>query len=171
MDEITTADVQKTTEYYDIPLNIFDRLIESKTVGEGKSELVPGLADSWDISDDGLVYTFHLKKDVKFHNGETFKADDVQYTIERMLNPATGALNSDFWDMLKGGKAMLNGEADSVEGIKIIDDNTIELTLEYAYAPFLANIATPAGSIYNRKACEAAGDQFGIDPALSLIHI
>lgn len=168
MEEITTADAQKTTEYYGIPLNIFDRLVESKTVGEGKSELVPGLAESWEISDDGLVYTFHLKKGVKFHNGEIFTSDDVKYTIERMLNPATGALNTDFWDMLKGGKAMLSGEANSVEGIKIIDDNTIELTLEYAYAPFLANIATPAGSIYNRKACEAAGDQFGIDPSLTI---
>ncbi|QRG70102.1 ABC transporter substrate-binding protein [Brevibacillus choshinensis] len=159
-----TADVQLTTDDYMIPLNIYDRLVEAKTVAPGKSELVPGLAESWEVTPDGLTYTFHLRKNVKFHNGEIFKADDVLFTFDRMLDPKTKALNTDFLDMITGAQERMDGKADSVSGIKVIDDNTIEITLSEAFAPFVANLATPAGSIYNRKATTEAGDQFGIEP-------
>lgn len=159
-----TADVQKTTNDYGIPLNIFDRLVEVETTSPGQSKLVPGLAESWDISSDGITYTFHLRKNVKFQNGEIFKADDVLYTFDRMLDPKTKALNTDFLDMIAGATDRLNGKASSVSGLKVIDDNTIQISLAEPYAPFLANLATPAGSIYNRKATTEAGDQFGIDP-------
>lgn len=160
-----TADVQLTTEAYTIPLNIYDRLVEAKTVSPGKSELVPGLAESWEVSEDGLTYTFHLRKNVKFHNGEIFKADDVLFTFDRMLDPKTKALNTDFLDMIAGAKERMEGKADTVSGIKVVDDNTLQITLSEAFAPFIANLATPPGSIYNRKATTEAGDQFGLDPA------
>lgn len=167
-DDPGTADVQLTTDQYGIPLNIFDRLVEVQTTEPGKSEIVPGLADSWDVSQDGLVYTFHLKKDVKFHNGEILKADDVLFTFDRMLDPKTKALNTDFLDMIAGAEDRMNGKADSVKGLKVIDDNTIQITLEKPFAPFIANLATPACSIYNRKATTEAGDQFGLDPAKTI---
>ena len=160
-----TADVQKTTDAYGIPLNIYDRLVEAVTVKPGESRIVPGLAEKWDVSPNGLVYTFTLRKGVKFHNGEILKADDVLFTFDRMLNPATKALNTDFLDMIAGAEDRMSGKASSVSGLKVIDDGTIQITLTKPFAPFIANIATPAGSIYNRKATLAAGDQFGLDPA------
>lgn len=165
--EFPTLDCQKDTEFYVVPLNIYDRLVECETV-DGKAKLVPGLAETWDISQDGLVYTFHLKKDVKFHNGEEFEADDVVYTIDRMMNPETEAVNTDFFSMIKGAMARYDGESDTVEGVKALDKYTVEITLEIPFAPFLANLATPSCSIYNREATEAAGDQFGIDPELTV---
>lgn len=159
-----TADPQKTTDSYCIPLNIYDRLVEAQTTSPGVSKIVPGLAEKWDVSADGLVYTFHLRKGVKFHNGETLKADDVLFTFDRMLDPATKALNTDFLDMIAGADDRMNGKANSVSGLKVVDDYTIQITLGSPFAPFLANLATPAGSIYNRKATVAAGDQFGLDP-------
>ena len=117
---------------------------------------------------DGLVYTFHLRDDVTFHNGARFTADDVVYTVERMMNPATAALNTDFFSMIKGAGDMLDGQAEGVEGVKALDDYTVEITLEVPLPLFLANLATPSCSIYNREATEAAGDQFGIDPAVTV---
>ena len=163
-DEQNTCDVQKTTEYYTVPLNIYERLVETQTNIDGTSELVPGLAERWDISDDGLVYTFYLKKGVKFHNGEEFKADDVLYTFERMLKPETNALNQDFITAVKGSIDMMDGKADELVGLEVIDDYTVKMTLESPFAPFLANLATPGVSIYNRKFTEEAGDQFGLLP-------
>jgi len=159
-------DPQKTTEFYAAALNCFDRLVEAKSTGPSKSEIVPGLAETWTISDDGLVYTFQLRKNVKFQNGEIFKADDVLYTFDRMLNPVTKALNTDFMDMIAGANDRMDGKADKVSGIKVINDYSIQITLAAPYAPFLANIATPAGSIFNRKATEAAGDKFGLEPGV-----
>lgn len=163
-----TVDSQLTTEYYGVPLNIYDRLVEAVTTSPGKSELVSGLAERWEVSADGKVYTFHLRKGVKFHNGEEFTADDVLFTFDRMLNPETKALNTDFVDMIAGAKDRMEGKADTVRGINVIDTYTIEITLAESFAPFVANLATPAGSIYNRKATEDAKDQFGKQPELTI---
>ena len=157
------CDPQMTTVDYTVPLNIFDRLVEVKS-DKDSSAIVPGLATDWTVSDDGLVYNFKLRQGVKFHNGEIFKADDVKYTFERMLLPENNTRNSDALTPIKGADAMLNGEVTALDGLKIISDYEIEITLEDAYAPFLANIATPAGSVFNRKATEAAGLEFGVNP-------
>ncbi|MBI5034304.1 MAG: ABC transporter substrate-binding protein [Chloroflexi bacterium] len=159
-----TADPQLTTEEYFLPLNVFDRLVEAVTTAPGKSELVPGLAEKWDVSADGLTYTFYLRKNVKFHDGSTFTADDVIYTFDRMLNPTTKALNTDFLDMIGGASARLDGKAPTVSGLKKVDDNTVAITLGAPYAPFLANIATPAGSIFPKAYTEKAGKDFGTKP-------
>jgi len=166
-EDISTMDVQKTTAYYLVPLNIYDRLVESTTV-DGKPQLVPGLADTWDVSDDGLTYTFHLHEGVKFHNGEILKADDVLYTITRIMTPDESTVNTDFFNMILGAQEYFDGEADSIEGVKVIDDLTVEITLAYPFGAFLANLATPPGSIYNRKATEEAGADFGVDPSKTI---
>lgn len=159
-----TADAQLTAEEYLLPLNIFDRLVEAETVAPGHSRIVPGLAESWQISEDGLVYTFQLRQGVLFHNGEELTSDDVLFSFDRMLDPATQALNSDFLNMIEGAEARLDGRVDYTRGLQELGRYTIAITLSAPFAPFLPGLATPACSIYNRKATEAAGRDFGAQP-------
>lgn len=163
-----TADVAKTTDEYGLPLNLFERLVESETIAPGVSDLVPGLAESWEVTTDGLVYTFHIRENALFHNGEEVTAEDVAFTFDRMLDPATAGLNTDFFDMIVGAPARMEGTADNTAGLKVIDKYTLEITIDEPYAPFIAGLATPAGSVYSKSAVEAAGDQFGVDPALTI---
>ena len=160
-----TLDVQLTTDSYTIPLNCFDRLVETDTV-DGVAQIVPGLADSWDVSEDGLTYVFHLHEGVTFHNGDPFTADDVVYTVNRMMDPATLAKNTDiYYGIVAGAKEFYEGAAESVSGVEAVDDYTVRFTLETAYAPFLSCLATPGGSIFNRESTEGQQD-FGVDPAV-----
>lgn len=165
--DIQTADIQKTSKDYQIPINIYDSLCEIKVADDGTSSIVPSLAEKWDISQDGLEYTFYLKQGVMFHNGEELKASDVKYTFERMLT-VEGGTNSEFLDQIKGSGELFDGTATELEGFEVVDDYTFKLTLSEPYSGFLACISTPAVSIYNEKATEAAGDQFGLDPSLTV---
>lgn len=165
--DIQTADVQKTSKDYEVPFNIFDRLVDVEVGTDGNSKIVPSLAESWDISDDGLEYTFHLRQGVKFHNGNDFTAENVAYTFHRMLT-VEGGVNTEFIDQIKGADELLAGETDTLEGVEVVDDYTIKVTLKEPFAGFLASISSPGVSIYDSEATEAAGDQFGMDPAVTV---
>ena len=165
--DIQTADVQKTSKDYEVPFNIFDRLVDVEVGTDGNSKIVPSLAESWDISDDGLEYTFHLRQGVKFHNSNDFTAEDVAYTFHRMLT-VEGGVNTEFIDQIKGADELLAGETDTLEGVEVVDDHTIKVTLKEPFAGFLASISSPGVSIYDSEATEAAGDQFGMDPAVTV---
>ena len=165
--DIQTADVQKTSKDYEVPFNIFDRLVDVEVGTDGNSKIVPSLAESWEISDDGLEYTFHLRQGVKFHNGNDFTAEDVAYTFHRMLT-VEGGVNTEFIDQIKGADELLAGETDTLEGVEVVDDYTIKVALKEPFAGFLASISSPGVSIYDSEATEAAGDQFGMDPAMTV---
>ncbi len=165
--DIQTADVQKTSKDYEVPLNIFDRLVDIEVDADGNSKIVPSLAESWDISDDGLEYTFHLRQGVKFHNGNDFTAEDVAYTFHRLLT-TEGAVNTEFIDQIEGAEELMNAEAATLEGVEVVDDYTVKVTLKEPFAGFLASISSPGVSIYDSEATDAAGDQFGMDPALTV---
>ncbi|MGL5437685.1 MAG: ABC transporter substrate-binding protein [Lachnospiraceae bacterium] len=165
--DIQTADVQKTSKDYQIPMNIFDRLVDIEVDADGTSRIAPSLAQNWDISDDGLEYTFHLREDVTFHNGNAFTAEDVEYTFHRMLTEP-GAINAEFIDQVKGADELLAGSADTLEGLEVIDEYTVKMTLKEPYAAFLACISSPGVSIYDSEATAAAGDQFGLDPSVTV---
>lgn len=159
-----TLDIQKTNADYFIPLQIYSRLVEAEPDGKGGAIIVPGLAESWEVSADGKTYTFRLRRGVKFHNGEEFKADDVLFTIDKMMNPEEKTINTDTFEMIAGAKDRLAGKAEEVSGVRVIDDYTVEITLEGPYSPFLANLTDAPASIFSRKAVTEGGEKFGFDP-------
>ena len=163
-EEPQTSDGQMTTSCYMIPFNVYDRLLECVTIGPGKSDLVPGLAESWEISSDGKTYTFHIRKGVKFHSGEELTAQDVVYTFDRMLDPATKALNTDILDFVEGASERMAGEADSTTGLKALDAQTVQITLKEPFVPFLAIMASPQASILSEKFTRPLGDKYGLSP-------
>jgi len=90
-------------------------------------EIVPDLATSWDVSKDGLTWTFHLRKGVKFHDGSPFNAECVKFTFERLLAPETGS--------------PYRAQFLIIDHIDVVDDYTVSITTKRPYPDFLLNIA------------------------------
>lgn len=165
--EPSTMDTQRNHSDYMVPYNIYDRLVEKITDPKTREpKVIGGLAESWTISPNGLVYTFKLRKNAKFHDGSPVLASDVVYTFDRNLDPATKSIQTDGFDMIVGARERLDGKSKSVSGIKALDDYTVQITLVQFYAPFLEDIiASPVASIYSEKFTKAKGDKFGLEPA------
>lgn len=125
---------------------------------DAEGRAVPGLAQSWDVTDDNLTYTFYLVDNAYFHNGNHFTAADVQYSFERVLSPATASPRDWVLDRIAGAKEFLAGEASEVAGIHVIDEYTIEITLAEPFSPFLTMLGMPAAHIVDRRAVEAYVD-------------
>ncbi len=125
---------------------------------------IPALAESWTISDDGSVYTFKLRPGLKFSNGRDLTTEDVKYSFERLLNPATAAPTAFMFTVLKGSKEFQDGTATEVSGIKIIDPLTIEFTTDGPVWTMMQRFALPPGFIVAKEGVEAAGDEFGRKP-------
>ena len=117
-DEPDTVDFQCTTIYYTIAQNVFNRLVEMESDEKGDIEILPSLAESWEISDDGRTYTFRLRDDVNFSNGSPLTASDVEYTFTRLLTHPDSC-NRDIVDGILGAEALMNGEADQLEGFQV----------------------------------------------------
>ncbi len=162
-DEPDTVDFQCTSIHYTVAQNVFNRLVEMENDENGKMQILPSLAESWELSDDGRTYTFHLRKDVAFSNGSPLTASDVQYTFTRLLTHPDSC-NRDIVDGILGAEALMNGTADHLEGLNILGEMDFSITLEYPFQAFLACLSMPAASILDQETTEEAGDRFGIDP-------
>jgi peptide/nickel transport system substrate-binding protein len=137
-----------------ILFNIYDGLARYKS---GTLEPEPALAKSWDISEDGTVYTFHLREGISFHDGTPFNAEAVKFNFDRMLDE-----NHPYHDT---GPFPLSFFFSSVSEVTVIDDLTVEFKLSEPYAPFMANIAYATGLIVSPAAVMEYGAEFGRHPS------
>jgi oligopeptide transport system substrate-binding protein len=107
------------------------------------NELLPAAAESWEANADASVWTFHLNKDDKFHNGRTVTAADFKYAWERICNPANESEISYHLAVVKGYDEMQAGTATELAGVKALDDYTLEVTLSHPFGDFELVVAHP----------------------------
>lgn len=119
---------------------IFDGLVRYNE----KMELVPDLAESWNISEDGREYIFNLRKNVVFHNGQKFTSADVVFSLDRILDPKTSSPRTWVLEKVDGADERIKGEASSTVGIKALDEYRVSIRLKEAFAPFISLLTTPA---------------------------
>lgn len=140
--EPTSLDPTKSNS---IPDNEIQHAITESLVRNTAGEVKPGVAEKWEVSEDGLTYTFHLNKDAKWSDGEQIKAQDFVYSWQRLMDPETAAPYAFIGEYIKNGRAVETGDMEPSElGVKAIDDTTLEVTLENPTAYFLSMIGAQA---------------------------
>ena len=139
-----------------------DKLVFSGLVSfDPHLNLTPDLAETWELSPDGTVYTFHLRENAKFHNGRSVTAEDFVYSFERALSPA---LRSDtaltYLGDIIGAREMASGEAKSISGIKAIDEHTLEINIDAPKPYFLLKLTYPTAFVVDKKNVESGEEWF-----------
>ena len=119
-------------------------------------EVVPDVAERWEKSQDGRTYTFYLRQGVKFHNGREVKAADFKYSWERACAPETGSQTAaTYLGDIVGARDMLAGKAEEISGIKVMDDYTLEVTIDAPKAYFLCKLTYPTAFVVDRDNVES----------------
>ena len=147
--------INTTGTSFDANTQIYSRIVEFE---RGSTNVVPGLAESWDVSQDGTVYTFHLRRDVKLHSNKNFtptrdfNADDVLFAIDRQWNESnpyfrvTSSNHTYFNDM---------GMPKLLKSVEKLDDFTVKITLNRPEAPFLSDLAMEYAGIQSKEYADA----------------
>ena len=169
--EVESLDPQVATDgtSFEVIANYTDGLTQMDADGAA----VPAIAESWDVSEDGTVYTFHLREDANWSNGEPVTADDFVFAWQRAVDPA---LASEYSYMLsdigqvKNAAAIISGEMDKSElGVKALDSKTLEVTLEVPVSYFLSLMYFPTFYPVNQAFFESLADgTFGTSPETTL---
>ena len=151
------------------------QIMEGLVEFDNNKNIVPCIAKSWKISEDGITYTFNLRSDVMFHDDLCFKAtngkgrnviaSDFKYCLERVNNPKSKTRG--MWvyrDKIKGAKDYSEGKANDIAGLKAINDTTLTIELNNAFSPFLSLLTMTYGFVYPKEAVEHYGETFGNHP-------
>lgn len=145
--DISNLDPHKMNDIYtaNVTKQIFNNLVKMNK----DMEIQKDLAAAWE-NPDAQTWIFHLKKGVKFHNGEEFTANDVKFSLERVLDPKTAS----------PGKRLVS----ELQKVEVVDRYTVRLVTEKPFAPLLTNLTRYEMAMLNEKAVKAAGDDFGKYP-------
>ena len=130
--EPQSLDVHNTRANSDemVAWHIYESLV---TRNNPELEIKPGLAESWTVSEDGLVWTFKLREGVKFHDGTLFNAQAVKYNFDRLLDPENPTIKS--------------GVFNFIQQVEVVDDYTVRFINKFPFGAVLAHLAHPGGGI------------------------
>jgi len=120
--------------------------------------IVPDLAESWELSNNDTVYTFSLRQDAHFHNGKPVRAQDFKWSLERACDPATRSTTADtYLGDIVGCQDKLRGRTDEVTGVQVIDDYTLQITIDGPRAYFLSKLTYPTAFVLDQENVERGG--------------
>ena len=126
-----------------------------------KLEIMPELAADWDVNSDGTIYTFHLQPDAVFHNGKPVTASDVVYSWERAADPATGSDTvMTYMSDIVGVKEKHDGNAETISGLKILDEHTLQVTIDAPKLYFLLKLTYPTANVVDRQNVESGEEWY-----------
>jgi ABC-type transport system substrate-binding protein len=151
-----------STDIYSVTIiqQVFDGLVQF----DQNLNVVPALASTWRVSADGLVYTFTLRHDARFHNGRSVAAGDFVYSFTRILDPRQKSSALGFFERIQGAGAYRRGKAGAVSGLNAPDPYTLEITLKEPFAPFLSILAMKSSKVVPREEVERSDKDFAHHP-------
>jgi len=150
--------VSDTTSAFYV-VEIFSGLVSIDT----NLQLVPEIAESWEVSSDGNVYTFKLRRDVEFHNGKKVRAQDFKWSFERAAAPATASPVADtYLNDIVGAIDYMKGNASEISGITVVDDRTLQITIDAPKAYFLAKLTYPTAFVLDKEVVQSGGRNWWI---------
>jgi oligopeptide transport system substrate-binding protein len=122
-------------------------------------EPAPDIAERWEVDSGGRTYTFYLRQDVKFHDGRQLTAADFKYSWERACAPRTGsATAATYLGDIVGVGEVLAGQATDISGVKVINDYTLEVTIDAPKSYFLSKLTYPTAFVVDRANVESGGE-------------
>ena len=136
------------TSQLDVSAMVQRAVLDSLVFQEADGSFSPWLATDWEISDDATEYTFHLRDDVTFHDGEPFDAEAVKANFDRIVDPETASAQA---------ASMLG--ADFYAGTEVVDDHTVTVSFTQPYAPFLQAASTAQLGFYSPAVLESSADE------------
>lgn len=165
-DEVPSMDPSLATDSYsfDLLYNSMEGLVRLDKDGQA----VPGMASSWEISQDGKTYTFHLR-DAKWSNGDAVTSKDFVYSWKRTLDPKTASQYASMLFWIKGAQEMNQGQGTEL-GVQTPDDKTLVVTLNQPTPFFLNQMSFPTFLPLNQKFVEEKGKDFGTSPETLLTN-
>jgi len=157
-----TLDPARISDIYSLSVThqIFDGLVRF----DHTLTISPALAQYWRASRDGLTWTFNLRKGAKFHHGREVTAEDVVYSLTRILDPKTKSGVADLFTTIKGAREFRNGRTRAVTGLSALDRHTVQVVLNEALIPFVSVLAVGHAAIVPKDLVEQHGEAFGAQP-------
>ncbi|RDC72380.1 peptide ABC transporter substrate-binding protein [Rhodovulum sp. 12E13] len=154
-----TLDQHKTSTVAEA--NILRDLYEGLVVYDRNAEVIPGVAESWEVSEDGTTYTFTLRDDARWSNGDPVTAGDFVYSFRRIMTPETGAKYANILYPIANAEAINKGEMEPTEmGVRAVDDRTLEITLAQPTPYFLELLTHQTGLPVHPASVEEHGSDF-----------
>lgn len=154
-----TLDHHKTSTVAEA--NLIRDLYDGLVVEAADGSVVPGAAESWEVSEDNLTYTFHLREDARWSNGDPVTAEDFVFAYRRIMDPATAAGYASILYPIQNAEAINTGEMETSElGARAVDERTLEITLNNPTPYFVDLLTHQTAMPLHQASVEEHGDQF-----------